>query len=430
MSRRAAWLIEQLPQLQQEQIIDAATAERLRARYAPAAQDGGLARGLSAVVGVLLIGLGIILLVAHNWDQWPRGLRLSLAALPLAAGQLACIWTLRRHPQSVVWREASAVFTLLAFAAMLALTGQILQLPGDLDRYLLSCALVGLPLVYLLDASLVAVLVAGALAGWVGAQADWLRQPLWVAVLVASLMPQLWRCAQREPASPRTRMLFATVLPLALLSLTLAMPSLRVFGWAWFAACAALLLLADAELRQRKTVLQAPLRSYGELAWAVLVLAASFPEFWRERYHAALPASLQGEWQAGIVVAGFAVAIAVLAVRALRRRAVLLLAMALPVLAIGVLRIAENLGATALLVIAVNVYVLGIGVLLIREGLRVRELRTVSSGLTLLAALVLLRFFGSEWPFVVRGLAFVVVGAGFLGANFYLRRRLRAENRP
>jgi hypothetical protein len=43
---------------------------------------------------------------------------------------------------------------------------------------------------------------------------------------------------------------------------------------------------------------------------------------------------------------------------------------------------------------------------------------------------VLLRFFGSQWPFVVRGLAFVVVGLGFLFAHAWLRRRLRTAAAP
>lgn len=425
--RHAAWLLTELPQLEREGVVDAASAARLRAHYAEAAQDGGLARGLSAVVGTLLVGLGIILLVAHNWDQWPRALRLTVAAMPLLCGQLACLYTVSRRRESGTWRESSAVFTLLAFAAALALVGQILHLPGDLDRYLLSCALAGLPLIYLLDASLVAVLVAGALSGWVGAQADWARQPLLVAMLFAALLPHLLRVRRQNPEALRAQLLLGTLPPLLLLALTLAMPSARVFGWAWFAGCAVLLLLADAELAVHHPNGRRPLRRYGQLGWAVIVLAASVPAFWRDRDWWRGDGAEHAVLQALIVVGALAFAAALLTIRALRRREWLLLAMALPALLIGVLHAALLRQYAAPLVIAVNVYVLAIGIAMIRDGLHTRALGRVSTGLTLLAALVLLRFFGSEWPFVVRGAVFVIVGAGFLFANVWLRRRWQRE---
>lgn len=423
--RHASWLLGELPQLEREGVIDAAAAARLRERYRDEAQDGGLARGLSAIVGTLLVGLGIILLIAHNWDQWPRALRLAAAALPLLLGQLACVFALKRRADSAAWRESAAVFTLLAFAAALALVGQILQLPGDLDRYLLSCALAGLPLVYLLNASLVAVLVAGAFAGWVGAQAEWARQALAVLAAFALLLPQVWRVWRRQAPSLHAQLLLGSVLPLMLLSLTLATPAVQVFGWGWLAACIALLLLIDAELEALRDGGGRPLRRFGELGWAVVALSASFPAFWRERFWWYETAPLTPE--AGFVGAALALSVAVLSVRALRRHDILLLVMALPIVVIGALHSSALREYATLIVALVNLYVLGIGIAMIRRGVRERGLGTVSAGLTLLAALVLLRFFGTEWPFVVRGAAFVIVGAGFLFANLWLRRRWQQE---
>ncbi len=36
------------------------------------------------ILGSLLVGLGIVLLVAHNWDEMSRQCKLSLLFLPLA----------------------------------------------------------------------------------------------------------------------------------------------------------------------------------------------------------------------------------------------------------------------------------------------------------------------------------------------------------
>ena len=40
------------------------------------------------VLGSLLIGLGIILVLAHNWDVFSRSIKTCLAFLPLIIGQL------------------------------------------------------------------------------------------------------------------------------------------------------------------------------------------------------------------------------------------------------------------------------------------------------------------------------------------------------
>src|SRR2546430_10467869 len=64
------WLLAELPELVAGGILSAENAEALRQHYA--ATDSGEPRRigfvLSAILGSLLVGGGIILLVAHNWD--------------------------------------------------------------------------------------------------------------------------------------------------------------------------------------------------------------------------------------------------------------------------------------------------------------------------------------------------------------------------
>ncbi len=423
---KAAWLLAELPQLEREGVVDAATAARLRERYVDALSDGGFARGLSAVLGSLLVGLGVILLVAHNWDQWPRALRLTLAALPLAAGQAACAWTLLKRRDSIVWRESAALFAALAFAALLALVGQIFHFPSDLDRYLLVCALVALPLVYVLDASLLAIVIGGALCGWVGAQSETARQPVLVVLAFAALLPHLLQRWRDQRAALRSLLLGGAFVPQLLIALCLSLPSVDGLIWLWLAACAALLLLLDAQIDTQNLWLRRPLRAYGEVGWAVFVLSASFPGFWTA-YRGEMGFAAAG-WQSLTVLGGVAAGIAALALLALRQARLLLLALSLPLLLLGALRLSGQAATYAsVLAATLNVYALAIGIALIREGLRQRELRQISSGLTLLAGLVLLRFFGGEWSFVARGLAFVAIGLGFLFAHAWLRRRLHPQ---
>jgi hypothetical protein len=65
-------------------------------------------------------------------------------------------------------------------------------------------------------------------------------------------------------------------------------------------------------------------------------------------------------------------------------------------------------------------FALGIGTLVI--GLRGRRLGVVNAGMFVLSAVILCRFFDEDLGFLARGVAFIVVGVGFLVTNLVLLR--------
>ena len=99
--------------------------------------------------GALLIGTGIIVILAHNWTQLSRPVRALLSFVPLLTGQALCAWTLLRKRQSLAWREGSTTFLTLAIGASLALISQTYQISGSFSRLLLAWTLLALPLAYL-----------------------------------------------------------------------------------------------------------------------------------------------------------------------------------------------------------------------------------------------------------------------------------------
>ena len=62
------WLAEQLPAWEREGIVTAEGARTLRQRYA-AEPRGGLAQMVVGASGALLIGTGLIAVLAYNWLQ-------------------------------------------------------------------------------------------------------------------------------------------------------------------------------------------------------------------------------------------------------------------------------------------------------------------------------------------------------------------------
>jgi len=94
-------LSEALPELVREGLLSSEQAERIRARYQAGAEQAGNRQLLVfAILGSLLVGLGIILIIAHNWDDLSRPLRTLLAFAPVLLGQ-GLVWYTLRHKSTV-----------------------------------------------------------------------------------------------------------------------------------------------------------------------------------------------------------------------------------------------------------------------------------------------------------------------------------------
>ncbi|MDD3765476.1 MAG: DUF2157 domain-containing protein [Nevskiales bacterium] len=424
MKTGAAWLLRELPRLVTTGVIDAASAERLRGHYQAAADARGWTRVLLPVGGALLIGLGVILIVAHNWDVLGRAQRLGLGFAPLAIAQALGVWALSQCADSRAWREASAVLIAFGFATALALVGQIYHLPADPAAYLLACALAALPLVYLFSASVTAVLCALSLLGWVGAgRGD--VSVVEAAILYALLLPHVRWVLRGDGDSLRAALLVGALLPLALAALLLSLRPSAALGLTWVAACAGGLVQAGwptgAMPRWRRSLL-----GYGIVAIGGITVIATFPDFWRDMLDRPwLRLDRAQAWDSFAALAVVLSGLGIATTRAVVARRWMAAAAAVPAAA---LMVSALLGPGWAGPLAAGFVLYGVGVSLaaVRAGMRDASMPAINAGLTLFAMLCLTRFFDADWPFTVRGLAFVGVGTGFIIAHAWLRRRVTA----
>lgn len=429
MSKQADWLLRELPSLVGSGVLDEATASRLRAHY-QSATGAGLSWGmiLLAIGGAALIGLGIILIFAHNWQSWTPELRVALSLLPLLVGQLACVQALRSGSRA--WSEGAGLFTALAIGASIALIAQTYQFGGDLPRFILIWTLLALPLVYLLDASAVAALCWAGALGWALASADhggWqaqetlhaaLRLPTFL--LLASLpLPHLMRQIRLDRGSLRVTWLLRIALTVLVAGYALC-THYRQFASLFFvyAGMAAAAALAGRQYFSGARGLWGnPLFGAGIVGVCGMALLATMAGLWRE---------LKMPWDATLLPAAalalMSVAMAGSSLRKSRSLLILALAALTPLLFLLASLGPLHAGAAALLA---HLYVVALAAALIRTGLHESRLGLANLGVTLMAALVLLRFFDSDLSYLLRGLGFIIVGVGFFAANVWLRRRLR-----
>ncbi|GLI91315.1 hypothetical protein LMG27198_03070 [Methylocystis echinoides] len=440
--KHVAWLYDQLPALIAEGALTDETAARLRARYGPLEEGAGRRRAivLFGILGAALIGGGVILLLAHNWEALGRLVRGLLALALLFIAQGLSFWVLARRPASMAWREGAGTLQTMAIGASIALVSQTYHTGGAFEDFLLLWALLALPVAYLLRATLPAILYLCAIAYWASAQTFFARFLPFVPdafaywVLLALALPW-WGLALRENRHGARSSLFGWALVLTLpVGYALSLQhSAEVLWPLWCCALVAVLYLAGERWQaDAPSLRQRPLLIAGALGFGALGLFLSFGDAWRFQ---AFQALLRGERELFLAhPAEFAIGllwvVAALALwaDALRRGvANAALVGALPVVALAGYAIGDHApgGAAALF----NLYLLIVGVGVLVTGFRTQRLGLVNAGMAVLSALIFCRFFDSDLGFVARGVAFIVVGAGFLAANLVLLRKKGAAVR-
>lgn len=75
-----------------------------------------------------------------------------------------------------------------------------------------------------------------------------------------------------------------------------------------------------------------------------------------------------------------------------------------------------------------NLYIFVWGLYYVNEGIKHQLVALVNAGTFFLATLLIVRFFDSDLDFLLKGIAFVVIGVGFLTANYVLTKRLKKIN--
>lgn len=122
-------------------LIDGATAERIRAHEQALARP--VWRWAVAATGVLSVGLGLLLLVAANWEDIPRWTKLG-GHLLLAATAAAAVALAGQRGQRWTAEAALFLFACLILAG-LPLHGQIYQLAGPSWQLLAGALLLSGP---------------------------------------------------------------------------------------------------------------------------------------------------------------------------------------------------------------------------------------------------------------------------------------------
>lgn len=420
-------LLKDLPELIKADVITQETADSIQAYYK--GKPGSSSNRLFIVFGALgaiLVGLGIMLIIAHNWDELSRGIKTLFAFLPLIIGQLLCGYVLIKRPDSITWRESATTFLFCSIGASIAIVGQIYHIPGGTGPFLLTWMLPSFPLIYLMRSSITSLLFISGItyyAAHLGYGSFSSSEPYLYWPMLLGTLPYYYHLYKVKPQS--NFMIFHNwIIPLSLvISLgTLANQTEEWMFMAYFSLFGLFYLIGNFDFLTRQKPRNNEYKILGSIGSIVLLLILSFDSFWENlrkenfQFHELIMAP---EFIASVITSLLAVGVLFLQYRNKALKEIK------PLASVFILFIVTFiLGLIApLAVVLMNLYVLAFGVLTMIEGARKDHLGVLNFGLLVITALVICRFFDTNISFVLRGIMFVSVGAGLFVANYWMLKK-------
>jgi len=444
-SGKVKWLMREVGAWEREGVVDAATATRLRARYAlAAANETPWGRIIFGSLGALLVGLGVIALLAANWGDLGRPVRTIIAFMPLCACAVLYVAGYRRRWSSRAFLEPLGLFWGLAVGTGIALIGQTYHLPQDAEAFTLVWTLLLVPVCY---ATRALAPVAGYFIGlliWVSMSQLAGGVGLWYWPLVAIVVPVIY-CAYREPDAEvrSTWMLWIAALSCtAALGITLEKSLPGLWMIVYTGAFAALLLGGEVRGSDERGWWRNPLRTLGGGGLAVVLYLLIFRWPWQEIGWNHWRTDIFCHRWASFFDFGLSIALPVtaafllvLAFRRVPRRdwygVPLLPAWVLwgaaPFVTATAYALAAYGGSDRWSALFMTFYLAGLGLATLGEGLAERRPGTINAGVLVLLAVIIGRFFSSDASFTAKGVVFIICGGVFLAANLVVSRRMKQK---
>jgi uncharacterized membrane protein len=421
-------------------VITPDSAQAIQHHYQAPETRSNLGFVLLAAVGSALVGAGVVLLVAHNWDDLSRPVRSIIAFLPLIIAQALAIFVLLRRGESQAWRESVSIFDVVAVGTAISLISQTYQIQGSFADFLFVWLLLSIPIVYVFRTTLgAAVYIVGTVV-WLLNRWDFsshkLPGQMFFWVLLMLVLPYYAGIVRRDRTTHAFRVLSIMLVIAATIGLTVTVDFMKAdLGSVAFAGFFTAIYLWGMSLEDDEGRFLNVLSVLGALGLGITAVVLSFDEIWHFRANLEW-ATIGLEGWAGLAIQFLFPVVAILLAGwtywKRKKFPYSIAAAAMPLAAILAWMIANLAPAldrsrstqySVAAAILFNVYALVLGIELLARGIRVGSITRANFGLLVIAALALARFFDSDLSFVTRGIGFIAVGAGFLIANIIFFRK-------
>jgi uncharacterized membrane protein len=425
-----SWLEKELPLWQEKGFVQPEQADRLLEHYRlnPPGGSRNLLVILFGVIGALLIGGGIMLIVAHNWSDLSRPVRAVLSVLPMLISQILAYWVLKSRSSSTAWREPVALVWVLSTGTAIAMISQTYHMPGSFDRFMITWMLLSLPVVYLIRSVTSLLVYLAGIISWsfVSDQNGGSPQSFWL--LLGVVLPIMVWWNRTNPHGGQATLSRWAFIVAGYCGLAATMDSRSSLVWITvYAFFSALLWLAGNRYEaQAKSAWMRPGLVLGGLGLAIIAYMLTWAEFWidqaREKDFWAAWAHV--EPVSICVAAVIAAAYGVYAGFAIRKRQYLALMWgSVPLIYLLFATWLTNQQYVMVVTWITNALFFAAGVATLRSGVASNQLGKTNSGMLIICTAILSRFFDADLPILMRAVIFILIGLAFVVVNIRMSRK-------
>jgi uncharacterized membrane protein len=424
-------VLKELPDLIQANVITEETAQRIKDHYdRQPSQSANRLFIVFGILGSLLVVMGLVLIIAHNWDALPKIAKLAVGFFPLFIGQILGGYVLVKKTDERSWREGAALFLFFAVAISISIVSQVYNIEGDLGGFLFIWMCLALPVVYLLRSSAASLLFIIGIT-WYACEVGYFTSSynhaplywiLFVLILPFYYLEFIWKNLKNNFFYFHS---WCLALSVTICLGLFADQAEEIILMAYMSLFSAFVMMSQLKTFETGRVLSNAYLVIGSLGIISLLLALSFDWYWDELSDESLNTIFgRPESIASIVLILVSGGLLALLLKSKKWSDINSKSYAFIVF---VVLFFVGLSSPGLSQLLINVLILILAIHTIRDGAQRNHLGILNYGLLILTALITGRFFDTDFSFVVRGLLFIMVGVGFFAANYYMIRKRKKQ---
>ncbi len=425
-------ILSDLHELVSSNVISVETAHQISDYYKKRQSGSTFGKNkqllLFGILGAFLVGIGLLFIVANQWEELPRSIKTACAFLLLIIPQMACLYAMYKKPEKVVWLESTALILFFAVNANISLVSQIYHINGDASTFILTWMMLTVPLVYIMNSSAVSIAyLIGILSYSFAIRNDGsallsVHLP-WLLFLVVA--PHYFNLIRNSSDGPLTKLLHWVVPGVLTINLAAVVHNFgELMPPVYFTLFGIFYSIGKSNYFQYRTPEQNGYRIIGAIGSFIALIVMSFKSNWEKlavKSHPFDALSISPEFVTFALL--FALAAGLLYHEVRKRGLAELKIMEFSWLLFLLIFLLGFF--TTFSVYLINLAVFATGVMMIREGAGKNNLSTLNSGMMVITILLICRSFDIDLTYVVKGLMFVGVGIGFFVTNWWMLKKQR-----
>lgn len=417
-------------ELLESKVITINIAEDISNYYKSKENDSSKLMTVFSILGSVLLGLGIILIVAHNWDEFTKNIKTIIAFLPLILGQISCGYVLYKKLDNKIWTESSAIFLSLSIGACISLISQIYNINGEVSTFLFTWFMLTLPIIYLMKSSIASLFYIVLVTYYIIELRSTFQQAIHFSNLLLLFLniPLFLKTFQKSPNSFYIK-IHSIILPISYFIcfyIYFQEPyyarNLNIFLYISFYCL--LILIGNLNYFSTNTSFVKIYNSMGILLTATTLLFYSSNKIWLHfdekilRIFRFIPFT---EFYVFLTV--LLLTLSLLIYLQIKNKIINKIPLTSSILVFFIASLLSLKFSYLIPYLLVNTYLLLISVFYIFKGIKQIDIFKLNFGLVLISILIVLKFYENDISFVTRGLIFILLGIGFYFTNYIIIKK-------